>query len=184
MNKLAVHGKNLELILGNITRHSADAIVNAANSRLVGGGGVDGAIHVAGGPEILAECDRIRSEQGGCPTGGAVITTAGRLDAKFVIHTAGPVWRGGGIDEAGLLACSYRSCLELAEKNNCRSVAFPSISTGVYRFPIEKAARIAVRTVIDELKRRAIERVDFVLFTSADLAVYEKVLEEAARDMQ
>jgi len=165
----------LILLQGDITRQSVDVIVNAANVGLVGGGGVDGAIHRAGGRSIMAECDRIRRERGGCPTGTAVITTAGELPAKAVIHTAGPRWRGGARGEAELLASCYRSCLDLAQKAGHRTIAFPSISTGIYGYPIEKAATVAIATVGERLSATpsCFDEVRFVLFSSGDLAVYE-----------
>jgi O-acetyl-ADP-ribose deacetylase len=137
----------ITVVRADITKISADAIVNAANSSLLGGGGVDGAIHRAGGPAILAECRKIVAKQGGCKTGDAVITTAGNLNAKFVIHTVGPVWNGGKNSEPQKLANCYTNSLKLALANNCRSIAFPCISTGVYRYPIEDAAKVAVQTV-------------------------------------
>jgi O-acetyl-ADP-ribose deacetylase (regulator of RNase III) len=155
-----------------------DAIVNAANSSLLGGGGVDGAIHRAGGPAILEECKQIRARQGGCPTGEVVITTAGNLSAKYVIHTVGPIWRGGSADEERLLAACYRNSLRLAAENACRSVAFPSISTGVYGFPIPLAARIALRTVIDETPSLGLTQIRFVLFSKSDYETYRQALDE------
>jgi len=139
----------ISLHKGDITKLSVDAIVNAANSSLMGGGGVDGAIHRAGGPAILEECRKIVARQGGCKSGEAVITTAGNLPAKFVIHTVGPVWRGGNKGEEELLAACYRNSLVLAGSHDCRSVSFPNISTGVYGFPKDRAAVIAAGTVID-----------------------------------
>jgi len=162
---------------GDITRETVDAIVNAANQGLRGGGGVDGAIHRAGGPEIMEECRRIREAQGGCPTGQAVITTAGRLQAKFVVHAVGPVWRGGEHHERDLLRSAYAASLRLAAENECRTIAFPSISTGIYSFPIEKAARVALTTVRDfALRTPAFDEIRFILFSADDLAVYEKAL--------
>ncbi len=150
----------IELVEGDITTQRVDAIVNAANSSLLGGGGVDGAIHRAGGPAILEECRRL----GGCKTGEAKATTAGRLPAKYVIHTVGPVWRGGGSGEDELLASCHSSSIGVAAKLDCRTIAFPAISTGIFGFPLGRAARIALATTADELERRKeIERVLFVL---------------------
>jgi len=155
----------IELIKGDITQLNVDAIVNAANSSLMGGGGVDGAIHRAGGPAILDECRRIVAEQGGCQTGEAVITTGGNLPAKFVIHTVGPVWKGGNKQEAEKLADCYRNSLKLVVENNCKTVAFPNISTGVYGFPKDKAAEIAVKAVSEFLSNTdEIQQVTFVCF--------------------
>lgn len=160
----------IELIRGDIVDQRVDAIVNAANGALAGGGGVDGAIHRAGGPAILEECRRI----GGCPTGSAVATGAGDLPARHVIHAVGPVWRGGGANEAALLGSAYRRALEVARDIGDRSVAFPSISTGAYGFPVTEAARIAITVVREFLQATpiAIERVRFVLFSDSDLLVY------------
>ncbi|WP_460568749.1 O-acetyl-ADP-ribose deacetylase [Flaviaesturariibacter terrae] len=157
---------NVQIIQGDITKVSVDAIVNAANSSLMGGGGVDGAIHRAGGPRILEECRAIVARQGSCPTGEAVITSGGNLPAKYVIHTVGPVWKGGRNGEAELLARCYRNSLELAAEHGCRSIAFPNISTGVYGFPKPEAARIALHTVVGELK--AMEEPMEVLFVCFD----------------
>jgi len=169
MEQFGVGSSRVELVRGDITDQDTDAIVNAANSTLLGGGGVDGAIHRAGGPAILAECRRL----GGCATGDAKITTGGHLKARHVIHAVGPVFRDGGHGEADLLARAYRRSLETATENRLRSVAFPSISTGAYRFPIESAASIALTTVHDYLTSDAdIELVRFVLFSDHDLRVY------------
>ena len=151
----------LALIEGDITEQETDAIVNAANERLAGGAGVDGAIHRAGGPAIMAECRQI----GGCPTGQAVITTGGNLKARHVIHTVGPVYRGGTRGEAELLESAYRECLKLASKKGLKSIAFPAISLGIYGYPREEGARIALKTSIEYLKAHEdIARVHFVLF--------------------
>lgn len=175
--KVSINGQTLELTQGDITLHKVDAIVNAANSQLAGGGGVDGAIHRRGGPAIMEETDR--RYPAGCPTGTAVITAAGNLAAKHVIHTVGPVWSGGQRGEAEWLASAYRSCLELALKNDCRSIAFPSLSTGVYRYPIDQAARIALGTVKDFLiEKAAPELVRFVLFTEGAYGAFAAALEE------
>ncbi len=163
----------VDTLLGDITAVAADAIVNAANTSLLGGGGVDGAIHRAAGPELLAECRALR----GCETGQAKLTKGYRLPARYVIHTPGPIWRGGGQNEAALLAACYRSCMELAAEHGCKTVAFPSISTGVYRFPLELAAPIAVRTVREGLQRHpGIERVTFVCFSQAVKDAYDGAL--------
>ncbi len=163
----------IRIILGDITKQNSDAIVNAANCSLLGGGGVDGAIHRAAGPELLAECRTLH----GCETGKAKITKGYRLPAKYVIHTPGPVWHGGGHEEAELLASCYRSCLELAKENGCKSVDFPSISTGVYHFPLEKAADIAIGTIADFLKSNPeIERVRMVCFDEGTKAFYDRAL--------
>lgn len=165
----------LSLVKGDITLENVDAIVNAANSRLAGGGGVDGAIHRRGGPSIMEECRRI----GGCPTGNAVATGAGRLNAKYVIHAVGPVYRGGNRGEAELLQSAYRRSLEVAKERGCKTIAFPSISTGAYGYPIEEASRIALKTIMDFVEKEDwFELVRFVLFTDKDLDVYKKTLED------
>ncbi|MCC6725459.1 MAG: O-acetyl-ADP-ribose deacetylase [Saprospiraceae bacterium] len=159
----------IQLILGDITKLPADAIVNAANSSLMGGGGVDGAIHRTGGPAILEDCRKIVAKQGGCKTGHAVITTAGNLPAKFVIHTVGPVWNGGHKAEAEKLANCYRNALQLAVENGCKSVAFPCISTGIYGYPIAEAAEVAVAAVQSFLASNdSIESVIMVCFDDAN----------------
>ena len=163
----------LEIIQGDITRQNVDAIVNAANCSLLGGGGVDGAIHRAAGPELLAECRGLH----GCETGKAKITKGYRLPAKFVIHTPGPVWHGGSHGEEALLASCYRSCLELASANGCRTVDFPSISTGVYHFPLDRAAKIAVSTIAEYLSSHPeIERVRMVCFDQRTESFYREAL--------
>ena len=167
----------IELIQSDITKIATDAIVNAANSSLLGGGGVDGAIHRAGGPAILEECRKIRDRQGGCPTGEAVITTAGKLPARYVIHTVGPVWHGGSHGETELLRLAYTNSLKIAAENGVKTIAFPNISTGVYHFPKAKAANIAVGTVRDFLeKEKAIEKVIFVCYDAENFGLYEKLL--------
>ncbi|MCL6581245.1 MAG: O-acetyl-ADP-ribose deacetylase [Firmicutes bacterium] len=177
MRSLCVGGRELCLEHGDITKVRADAIVNAANSRLAGGGGVDGAIHRAGGPSIMEECRRL----GGCPTGEAVVTTAGNLPARWVVHAVGPVWRGGHEGEPELLARAYRSALRQADVRGARTLAFPSLSTGAYGYPVELAAPVALRTVVDGLREsRSVKKVTFVLFSHDVLRAYERALEEIA----
>ncbi|RPJ60019.1 MAG: O-acetyl-ADP-ribose deacetylase [Acidobacteria bacterium] len=178
MEKLIGETK-LTLKVGDITKEEVDAIVNAANPTLLGGGGVDGAIHRAGGPGILEECRKIREKQGGCPTGEAVATTAGRLHAHYVIHTVGPVWQGGSHQEDELLASCYRNSLALAARLKCRSVAFPSISTGAYGFPVQRASKIAITTITEQVPKLNLEEVRLVLFSQADFDVYREAAEEA-----
>jgi O-acetyl-ADP-ribose deacetylase (regulator of RNase III) len=161
--RVPIGESSLELKQGDITDETVDAIVNAANSQLAGGGGVDGAIHRRGGPSIMDETDRRYPD--GCPTGSAVISGAGTLNAKHVLHAVGPVWSGGNRGEPEQLASAYRRCLELAAEHDCRSVAFPSLSTGAYRFPVDKASRIALKTALDFLQtHEAPLSVHFVLF--------------------
>ncbi len=169
----------LDLLRGDITTLAVDAIVNAANSTLLGGGGVDGAIHRAAGPELLAECRKL----GGCNTGEAKITLGYRLPARHVIHTVGPVWSGARDDDPALAAC-YRNSLRLAAQNGCRSVAFPCISTGVYRFPFERACRIALATVKAEcLRLPAVERVVFVCFGQSDFETFGRIIAADGGDL-
>lgn len=161
---------------GDITHERVDVIVNAANNGLLGGGGVDGAIHRAGGPKILEECRKIRDLRGGCPTGEAVITGAGNLHAKYVVHTVGPVWQGGGEGEPELLRSAYWNSLKLAAEHDAETIAFPSISTGVYGYPVEAAANVAITAVRDwDSEDKSVREIRFVLFSDEDLAVYEKV---------
>jgi O-acetyl-ADP-ribose deacetylase (regulator of RNase III) len=161
------------LVCGDITQQHVDAIVNAANESLLGGGGVDGAIHRAGGPEILAECRQL----GGCATGDAKATTAGRLPARHVVHTPGPVWRGGGEGEDELLASCHRRAIEVAAGLDCRSIAFPAISTGIYGFPIQRAAPIALRAAREAAQASGVvEDVRFVLFSERDYDVFADAL--------
>ena len=168
----------IRLVRGDITQQEVDAIVNAANESLLGGGGVDGAIHRAGGPAILGECRRL----GGCATGDAKATTAGDLPARYVIHTVGPVWRGGDQREPDLLASCHRRALEVAAELECRTIAFPAISTGVYGYPVERAAEVALATVSEELGRHAgIEAVTFVLFSQEHLEAYRSKLSNSVR---
>ncbi|MBN1256398.1 MAG: O-acetyl-ADP-ribose deacetylase [Planctomycetes bacterium] len=175
MDKCVINTTRLELVEGDITHEATDAIANAANCGLRGGGGVDGAIHNAGGPAIMAECRRI----GRCETGDAVITGAGDLPAKHVIHTAGPVWHGGGKGEAKALASCYRRSLEVALENGLASIAFPSVSTGVYGYPLEEAAGVALSTVSDFLlEHEGLELVRFVLYDSRTYQAYSDALAE------
>ncbi len=169
----------IHLVQGDITRQPVAAIVNAANSSLLGGGGVDGAIHRAGGPQVLEECRKIRARQGGCKTGEAVITTGGRLPAGHVIHTVGPVWNGGHKGEPELLASCYRNSLRLATENNLETLAFPGISTGIYGYPKAEAAAVAVREVRQWLGAHAVPAtVTFVVFDDESRRLYEQALAE------
>ena len=171
----------IRFVKGDITEVAADAIVNAANHTLMGGGGVDGAIHRKGGPQILEECKKIRTIDWpeGLPTGKAVITTGGNLKAKHVIHTVGPVWRGGGDDESGLLAEAYVNSLRVAVMSKLRTIAFPSISTGAYGYPIQEASKIAVTTVRRFLETKdSLDEIIFVLFSERDLDVYVETANE------
>jgi O-acetyl-ADP-ribose deacetylase (regulator of RNase III) len=169
-----INGVTLALMRGNIVEVQADAIVNAANSGLRGGGGVDGAIHRAGGPSIMEECRKI----GGCPTGEAVVTTAGRLAAKYVFHAVGPIY-SGSLDDERLLASAYQSCLNLAEQHQIKSISFPSLSTGIYGYPLELAAPIALRTIIEHLKKpTCLQQVLMVLFGESAYKVHEQALDK------
>ena len=171
--EVKINNAILSLVEGDITEEETDAIVNAANSRLAGGGGVDGAIHRAGGPSIMQECRKI----GGCPTGQAVITTAGNLKAKYVIHAVGPVYQGGKKGEAALLKSAYLESLKLASSKKLKSVAFPAISAGVYGYPLNEAAHIALKTVIDYLKDHPdIELARFVLFGRKTYEIFAEEL--------
>ncbi len=178
--KLRVHQSELSLVEGDLTLQDTEAIGNAANSGLRGGGGVDGAIHRAGGPSIMAECRKI----GTCPTGEARITAGGRLKAKYVIHAVGPVYQEGQSGEAEQLAGAYRSSLELASQHKIKTIAFPSISTGVYAYPLKEAAKVALSTVIEYLKfHPEVKEVRFVLFGEKAYGAYQKVLEKLAKSL-
>lgn len=177
--QVKINNSILELVEGDITKQDTEAIVNAANSGLRGGGGVDGAIHRAGGPKIMEECRKI----GGCPTGSAVITTGGNLKTRYVIHAVGPVYSGGDKGEAAHLVSAYRTSLKIASEKGISSVSFPSLSTGAYGYPINKASRIALKTVIDYLmKHPEIGLVRFVLFGSDAYRTFETTLTELAGD--
>ena len=169
--------ERIKLLQGDITKLEVDAIVNAANSSLMGGGGVDGAIHRAGGPAILAECRKIVARQGRCATGNAVITSGGNLPARFVIHTVGPIWRGGNNNEPKLLENAYRNSLKIAVENGVETIAFPNISTGIYGFPKDRAAQIAIFTVQKFLKEnKQIRQVYFVCYDQENFELYQKLL--------
>lgn len=179
--EVTINGCKLSLVKGDITRQDTDAIVNAANSSLMGGGGVDGAIHRAGGPAILEECRQIVTRHGELPAGKAVITTGGNLKARFVIHTVGPVWRGGKKDEPKLLARAYRESLMLAAVKNLKSISFPSISSGAYGYPVDEAAAIALKTVASFLRQNpgTIQEVAFVLYNQPTFDSYKSALTRA-----
>lgn len=169
----------IRLLQDDITKLEVDAIVNAANSSLLGGGGVDGAIHKAGGPAILEECYKIRDKQGGCKVGEAVITTAGKMPSRFVIHTVGPVWNGGNKNEDQLLANAYKNSLRIATEHSLTTIAFPNISTGIFHFPKERAAKIAIESVSDFLKtENSIRTVFFVCFDSENFEIYKTLLSD------
>lgn len=178
MMEFSVGEAKVRLIKGDITDQATDAIVNAANSSLMAGGGVDGAIHRKGGPEILKECKRIRQEKypDGLPTGQAVVTTGGNLQARHVIHTVGPVWHGGSRGESKLLASAYKNCLSFAIKNGLKTIAFPSISTGAYGYPVEKAAIVSLNALKEFLEEfNHLDEVVFVMFSEEDLETYQHV---------
>lgn len=179
--EISIGRSKIKLVRGDITDQETEAIVNAANPSLMRGGGVDGAIHRKGGPKILEECKKIRSTEWpeGLPTGKAVITSGGKLKARYVIHTVGPIWRGGNHDELKLLSDAYRNSLELAVNKGLKTMAFPSISTGAYAYPIEMASRIALKTVKSFLEERgSLEEVRFVLFTNSEFKTYGEAIKE------
>jgi O-acetyl-ADP-ribose deacetylase (regulator of RNase III) len=182
--EVTVNKTKISIVQGDITGQATDAIANAANSSLMGGGGVDGAIHRAGGPAILKECKKIVARQGRLPTGKAVITTGGNLKARYVIHTVGPIWHGGSRNEAELLRSAYYECLKLATENKLTGISFPSISTGAYGYPVGEAAEIAVSTVVSFLKEQAtsLKNVVFVLFDARTYESYHRALQEVAGD--
>lgn len=167
----------IEILKADITEIKVDAIVNAANTSLLGGGGVDGAIHRKGGKSILEECIQIRNKQGGCKVGEAVITTAGNLPSSYVIHTVGPVWNGDKEEKSKLLSDCYKNSLELAVQNKIKTIAFPGISTGIYRFPKDKAAEIAIRTVNNFNTISEIDKILFVCFDEESYEIYQRLLE-------
>jgi len=182
--ELNINQTKISIIEGDITKQTTDAIVNAANSRLMGGGGVDGAIHRAGGPAILEECKQIVARQGQLPTGKAVITIGGNLKTRYVIHTVGPIWHGGNSGEPELLASAYRESLKVAIKNGLGSVSFPSISTGAYGYPLAEAAEVAVKTTIDLLKGQecSLKEVVFVLFGSNAFSAFSSALSKSSKN--
>jgi O-acetyl-ADP-ribose deacetylase (regulator of RNase III) len=184
--EMSINQTTLTIIQGDITKQATDAIVNAANSSLMGGGGVDGAIHRAGGPAILEECKKIVARQGRLPAGKAVITTGGNLKAPYVIHTVGPIWHGGKGNEAELLRSAYHECLKLATENKLAGISFPSISTGAYGYPVDEAARVALNTVFSFLKEQAtsLKDVVFVLFDSRSYQSYCSALQEVTGGSQ
>lgn len=179
MKGIRIGEAEIRLKQGDITKEEVDAIVNAANSGLLGGGGVDGAIHRAGGPEIMEECRQIRAREGGCPTGEAVVTGAGKLKARYVIHAVGPVWQGGGKGEEELLRSAYRNSLKRAAERRLKTVAFPSISTGAYGYPVEKAAPVALSEVkrFLEEEEHTLREIRFVLFNEETYRAYEGALD-------
>ncbi len=178
--EITINQAKLRIIQGDITKQDTDAIVNAANSGLMGGGGVDGAIHRAGGSAILEECKQVVARQGRLPTGKTVMTTGGNLKARHVIHTVGPIWYGGDKGEPNLLASAYQESLKLAMENQLSSISFPSISTGVYAYPVDKASRVAIGVVVASLRQgvTSVREVVFVLFDSQTLRAYSSALKE------
>jgi O-acetyl-ADP-ribose deacetylase len=181
--RVQIHGQTIELHQGDITLQQVDAIVNAANSHLAGGGGVDGVIHRRGGPEIMR--DTTARYPQGCPTGSAVISTAGKLDARFVIHAVGPVWHGGQRGEAELLRGAYRRCLELAVEHGCHSIALPALSTGAYGYPMDQAAHLALSAAIDFLKQHGQpELIRFVLFDAGAYGAFAAALDELTKPVE
>ncbi|MFC3799330.1 O-acetyl-ADP-ribose deacetylase [Cohnella sp. GCM10012308] len=175
---ITMNGTMIEVIQGDITRSELDCIVNAANTSLLGGGGVDGAIHRAGGKQILEECIRIRNKQGGCAVGEAVITTGGNLQARYVIHTVGPVWQGGAGSEDELLGNCYRNALSLAAEHGIRTIAFPNISTGIYGYPKARAADVALKAIAAVLdSRQAFRQIRFVCFDQENYDLYARRIE-------
>jgi O-acetyl-ADP-ribose deacetylase (regulator of RNase III) len=181
MMQIVINDTAISVRKGDITTWSGDIIVNASNSGLYGGGGVDGAIHRAGGPQIAEECAVIRQKQGGCLPGEVAITSGGNLPVRFIIHTVGPIWKGGSAGEKTVLARCYRSSLDLASARNANSIAFPNISTGVYNFPKELASRIALDTVTAYVKEHSssglpLKAIDFICFESENVEIYEEVL--------
>jgi len=182
--EVTINQVKLRIIQGDITQQGTDAIVNAANSSLMGGGGVDGAIHRAGGPAILDQCKQIVARQGQLPTGKAVITTGGNLKAKYVIHTVGPIWHGGNKGEPELLASAYQESLKLAAENNLNSISFPSISTGAYGYPVSQASKVAINAVITLLSQSttSLREAVFVLFDSQTFGAYASALTEIGEE--
>ena len=185
MNELVIGNTKIVLLQGDITKQETDAVVNAANSSLMGGGGVDGAIHRAGGPTILEECKKIISRIGKLEPGKAVITTGGNLTAKYVIHTVGPVWHGGRYNEPDILASAYNESLKLAVGYKLGSISFPSISTGAYRYPVNEAAKLAIKTVVDFLRSNntPVKEIVFVLYDAGTYRAYSTALEEFSKNM-
>lgn len=180
---IAFNGRIIRIVRNDITSQDSTAIVNAANTSLLGGGGVDGAIHRAAGPALLEECKKVREETGGCPPGQAVITGGGNLKARYVIHTVGPVWRGGFNNESEVLKNCYINCLKLADETGIKSISFPSISTGAYGYPIKEASMIALGTVFENIAGTGIEEVRFVLFSNMDMEQYIESYKEMSKPL-